>query len=66
MARFIAAQRTEHQVPHAVACRALEVSQSWLYKWQDRPPTPRQLRHRALTERIHKSFRDSGGTKLEI
>ena len=27
VAAFIASQRTEHGVPHAVACRALEVSQ---------------------------------------
>ena len=42
VASFIAAQRTEHRVPHAVSCRALEVTESRFYKWQDRPPTPRQ------------------------
>ena len=36
MAAFIAAQRDEHQIPHAVACRALGVSRSWFYKWQRR------------------------------
>lgn len=36
VARFIAAQRTEHRVPHAVACRVLGVSQSWFYKWHRR------------------------------
>ena len=35
MARFIAAQRAEHQIPHATACRALQVSPSWFYKWRD-------------------------------
>lgn len=33
MAAFIASQREEHGIPHAVACRALGVSQSWFYKW---------------------------------
>jgi hypothetical protein len=34
VASFVAAQRTEHDVPHAVSCRALDVSESWLYKWR--------------------------------
>ena len=29
LAAFIADQRTSHYVPHAVACRALAVSESW-------------------------------------
>lgn len=61
-ARFIAAQRTEHGVPHRVACRAMGRSTSWLYKWLDRPPTARQMRRAELTERIRKSFIDSGRT----
>jgi len=36
MTEFIAAQRAEHDVPHASACRALAVSPAWFYKW--RPP----------------------------
>ena len=32
VAGFIATQRAEHGVPHAVACRALGVSQAWFYK----------------------------------
>ena len=43
VASFVASQRTEHGVPHAVCCRALELSESWFYKWRDRPPTPGQL-----------------------
>jgi putative transposase len=62
LARFIAAQRTEHGVPHTVACRALGRSTSWLYKWLDGPPTLRQLRRTELAERIRKSFVDSGRT----
>ena len=40
VASFVAAQRTDHGVPHALTCRALELSESWFYKWRDRPPTP--------------------------
>jgi hypothetical protein len=36
LAAFIADQRTSHDVPHAVACRALAVSESWFYKWNSR------------------------------
>jgi putative transposase len=37
LAVFIADQRTSHHVPHAVTCRALAVSESWYYKWRQRP-----------------------------
>ena len=59
---FIAAQRTDHGVPHAAACRALEVPQSTFYKWRDRPPTPRQARRSRLDAAVKESFDDSGGT----
>ncbi|SCF25027.1 Integrase core domain-containing protein [Micromonospora viridifaciens] len=62
VAAFIASQRTEHDVPHALACRALGVSQSWFYKWRDRPPTPRQDRRVRLADAVRKVFDDSGGT----
>jgi putative transposase len=62
VAGFIACQRTEFGVPHATACRALGVSQSWFYKWVSRPPTPRQRRRQDLAERIGKIFAESGGT----
>jgi len=61
VASHIAAQRAEHKVPHAVACRALEVSESWFYKWHDRPPTPRQARRACLDAAVRASFEDSGG-----
>jgi putative transposase len=32
VAEFIASCRTTYGIPHAIACRALEVSQSWFYK----------------------------------
>ena len=39
LAGFIASQRTDHGVPHAVTCRMLEISEQWFYKWRDRQPT---------------------------
>jgi transposase InsO family protein len=62
VASFIAAQRTEHRVPHALSCRALEVPESWFYKWRDRQPTPRQARRAELDAAVKASFDDSGGT----
>ena len=61
LAAFIASQRTDHRVPHAVACRALEVSESWFYKWRDRPPTPAEERRAALDDKVAEIFDDSGG-----
>ena len=40
----IAAQRTNHGVPHAVSCRLLGVSESWFYKWRSRRPTATERR----------------------
>ena len=42
VASFVASQRAEFDVPHALSCRALGVSESWFYKWHDRPATARQ------------------------
>ena len=62
VASLIAAQRTDHGVPHAVACRALEVPESTFYKWRERPLTPRQARRARLDATVRESFDDSGGT----
>jgi putative transposase len=61
VASFIACQRTEHGVPHVISCRALAVSQSWFYKWKDRPPTARQERRARLDAAVRASFEASGG-----
>jgi transposase InsO family protein len=61
LASFIASQRTEYGVPHAVSCRALDVSESWFYKWRDRKPTARQRRRDELDAKIAEIFGDSGG-----
>jgi putative transposase len=62
VAHFVAAQRTEHRVPHAKCCRWLGVSESWFYKWHDREPTARQQRRATLDAAVRASFDDSGGT----
>jgi transposase InsO family protein len=62
VASFVAAQRTEFGVPHARCCRWLGLSESWFYKWHDRPPTPRRVRRAELDAAVKASFEDSGGT----
>jgi transposase InsO family protein len=62
VASFIASQRTDHGVPHALSCRALEVPSSTLYKWRDRPLSSRQARRAELDAAVKASFEDSGGT----
>jgi putative transposase len=56
VARFIAAQRAEHQIPYATACRALQVSPSWFYKWRDGDASPRRARRAQLTAEIGRLF----------
>lgn len=62
VAAFISSQRTVYNVPHAVSCRALGLSESWFYKWRDRPLTPRQQRRAELADKIRAIFDASGGT----
>jgi putative transposase len=62
VARFIADQRTMYRVPHAFTCRALQVSESWFYKWLDRPPTPQQDRRGQVDTAVLRLFTDSGRT----
>lgn len=59
-AAFIAAQRTGFGIPHALACRALDVSESWFYKWHDRLPTERQRRRDDLDAAVRAAFDASG------
>jgi putative transposase len=61
VASFIAAQRTEHGVPHALSCRALAMSSSTFYKWHHRPPISGQVRRGELDAAVRASFEDSGG-----
>jgi len=56
VARFIAAQRAEHQIPHATACRALGVSAAWFYKWRDGDASRRRTRRPQLAAEIARLF----------
>jgi putative transposase len=62
VARFIAAQREQHRVPHAVACRALGVSQAWFYKWRHGDASPRHARREQLKVAIGRVFAQHRGT----
>jgi transposase InsO family protein len=62
MARFIAAQRAQHQVPQATACRALGVSQAWFYKWRHGDPSPAHARREQLKVAIARLFAAHRGT----
>jgi putative transposase len=62
VAALIAAQRDEHQIPHAAACRALGVSRSWFYKNKDRQGSPRAARRQALAAEIGRLFKAHRGT----
>ena len=61
MAAFIAAQRDRHGIPHAAACRALEVSPSWFYKWSAGTLPPRAARRDRLKAEVARLFRAHEG-----
>lgn len=61
-AAFIAGQKTSHGVPYAVACRALGVSESWFFKWHNRPPTPAEQRRAEVDQAVAAAFGASGGS----
>ena len=62
VARFIADQRTFYRVPYAVCCAILGISSSWLYKWLERPTTPRQQRRTELDAQVLRMFTASQRT----
>jgi transposase InsO family protein len=57
VAALIAAQRDEHQIPHALACRALGVSQSWFCKWRGGALPLRAQRRERLKAEVARLFR---------
>ena len=61
-AAFVASQRTEHGIPHAVACRALSVSESWFYRWRSGPPSQVRARRADLDAAVRDCFEFSKGT----
>jgi transposase InsO family protein len=52
LAALIAAQRDQHGIPHAIACRALGVSQAWFYKWRRGDVSLRRKRRAVLAALI--------------
>ena len=62
MAGFIAAQRAQHAIPHATACRALSVSQAWFYKWSHGDSSPQHARREQLKVEIRRLFAQHRGT----
>jgi putative transposase len=62
VAALIAAQRDEHQIPHAAACRALGVSRSWFYKSKDGTLTARAARRDQLAAEVRRLFAAHRGT----
>jgi transposase InsO family protein len=62
VAALIAAQRVRRQIPHAVSCRALGVSQAWFYKWRDGHVPGRAARRAALAAEVTRLFRAHRGT----
>lgn len=56
MAGFIVAQGARHGIPHAAACRALGVSQSWFYKWRYGDRSASRTRRQQLATEICRLF----------
>jgi putative transposase len=52
VAALIAAQRDDHRVPHAVACRRWECPRSWFYKHKADPLPARAARRAALAAEV--------------
>jgi len=63
VAGFIAAQRADHGIPHAVSCRALGVSEGWFYKWKDGDRSPRRARRERLKAEIGRLFAGHQGKR---
>ncbi len=61
-AAFIADQKASYRVPYAVSCRALGVSESWFFKWHDRPPTAAEQRRNEVDAAVAAVFGASKGT----
>jgi putative transposase len=62
VAAFIVSQRDIHGVPHAVACRAMGVSQAWFYKWRHGDASTRHARREQLKVAIRRWFAVHHGT----
>jgi putative transposase len=56
VAAFIAAQREDHGIPHATACRALGVSPAWFYKWRHGDASAQHARRARLGIEVARLF----------
>jgi transposase InsO family protein len=63
VAAFIAAQRADHGIPHAVSCRALGVSEGWFYKWKDGDRSARRARRERLKAEVRRLFEAHKGKR---
>jgi len=67
VAAFIAAQREQHRIPHAVSCRALGVCQSWFCKWAGHARAgtlpPRAARRARLAAEVRRLFEAYDGKR---
>jgi transposase InsO family protein len=63
VAAFIAAQRADHGIPHAVSCRALGVSEGWSCKWKDGDRSPRRARRERLAAEVRRLFEEHKGKR---
>jgi putative transposase len=63
VAAFIASQRADHGIPHAVSCRALGVAESWFYKWKHGTLPPRAQRRARLAAEVKRLFDGYGGKR---
>jgi transposase InsO family protein len=61
VAALIATQRETHRIPQAASCRALGVSQSWFYKWNNAAPGPRAQRRDRLKAEVARLFAEHEG-----
>ncbi|MER8091603.1 hypothetical protein ACIO6T_35580 [Streptomyces sp. NPDC087532] len=68
LAAFIGKQRTEHLVPHRLACQVLEVPESWFHKWREKPTTAREVWRgqpaEAIRQIVENSRRDLNRVQL--
>ena len=53
--------RTELEIPVAVSCRALGVSESWFYKHRNGEPSPSRRRRDELDVVVEKVFGEQAG-----
>jgi len=61
VAAFIAAQRAQHRIPHALSCRVLGVSQFWFYQQKTARLGPQKQRRDRLKAEVARLFAEHEG-----